>query len=349
MRHTVFTEEPTIEGYRLDYCPRDGLGPVLVCIWANLTGESGKSYNVMRACQLPGKNESMNFGTYELTGDVDSPGKLVYSFKDYPAVEPFRTYQDRASIVYEGDSFRFALGVTEHLWCDAGGNVKLRAERLGQVVSYWVPHQEGYEHPTLERSTLGKATGTIGNDSVEGLYMVDVIYSRPDLTFGETMFTRKIHNYWMNWLIEYEDGELEGGFAWRGQPGSNFAAAHHYRDGVSRARSDALIEVERTERGSMRALTLSLGKDVRVRFDQRGSYDWPIHTQGVAVETLRDKPIKKSWNYSENFPLNWGLVEDYQLAYANLHGRYPSLQGLLDGARIVDGRIVFRQPPRNAV
>lgn len=343
MRYSVYTEEPTTEGFRLDHNPREDLGVVLVCLWANLTGKSGKSYNVMRACQIPGKNESMNFGAYEVTGDLDSPGKLVYSFKDFPAVEDFRTHQDGDAVVYEGNSFRFALGVNEFTWSDAGDNIQLDAQRLGQTVTYSVPQQDGYEHPTMERSTMGKAVGRIGDDPVEGLFMIDLIYSRPDLTFGETMFTRKIHNYWMNWLIEYEDGELEGGFAWRGQPGSGFAAAHHYRDGISHARADARIDVERTERGSMQEVTLSLGSDVRVRFEQQGSYDWPIHTQGVAVETLRDKKIKNSWNYSENFPLNWGLVEEYQTAYSNLYGRYPSLRGLLDGARVVDGKIVLER------
>ena len=31
MRYYTYIEEPTIESYRLDYCPRDQLGTVLLC------------------------------------------------------------------------------------------------------------------------------------------------------------------------------------------------------------------------------------------------------------------------------------------------------------------------------
>ena len=152
---------------------------------------------------------------------------------------------------YVGDSFRFDWGVDRYGWEDAGGKVQLEARRLGQVCTFWVPSQPGYEHPQMLRSHLGKVEGTIDGEAVEGLFMLDYIYSRPDAMWSEMGMLTKLHNIWLNWLVEYEDGSLEGGYAWRGRPGTGFAAAHHFVDGASRARSDAVIVEERTERGTI--------------------------------------------------------------------------------------------------
>jgi hypothetical protein len=341
MRYFTYLEEPTLESYRLDHSPRDGLGSALICWWGDVTGASGERYNVMRAVELPEKHLSINFGAYRGTDTLDHAGTLVLSFRDHPAVEPYRVEQDSDAIVYAGDSFRLALGVGEYAWSEASGRVELAARRLGQACTFWVPSQSGFEHPVLSRSHFARAAGVIDGDPVEGILMVDCIYSTPGLTFRETEFTTRLHNYWMDWLVEYDDGSYEGGFAWRGMPGTGFAAAHHIVDGVSHARNDARIEVERTDRGTMETVRLTLGTEVQLEFAQGGSYDWPIHTHGTAVSSSRDRKIVKSWNYSENFPVNWQLVEDYQVAHAALYGRYPSLQGLLSGTRVVNGAIAF--------
>ena len=337
MRYYTYLEEPTLKSYQLDYSPRDGLGTVLICPWVVVTGESGRTYHSMRALPLPEKTTSVNFGTYVGADDLDRAGDLLYSFREFPAVERFSVAQAADAVVYEGGSFRLEESVNSYRWTEAGGRVDLTAERLGKACTFWVPQQEGFPHPVLSRSHLGKVTGSIDGDPVEGIFMVDHIYSRPELTFKETQFTTHLHNYWMNWLVEYEDGTLEGGFTWRGQPGTDFTAAHHYVDGASRARTDARLDIERTESGTMKTLTLSLGEDVTVRLDQHCSTDWPIHTLGTVSETSRGQRVVKSWNLSENFPLNWGRVEEYQAAHAALYGKYPSLKGILETVAISDG------------
>lgn len=344
MRYLTYLEEPTLASYRLDHSPRDGLGSVLICWWADVTGASGERYNAMRAIELPEKHLSMNFGAYRGTGVLDEAGSLVFPFREHPALEPYWVEQAPDATVYAGNSFRLALGVGEYAWSDAGGRVEIAARRLGQACTFWVPAQLGFDHPVLSRSHFAKAVGVIEGDPVEGIFMVDCIYGTPGLTFRETEFTTRLHNYWMDWLVEYDDGSYEGGFAWRGMPGTGFAAAHHVVDGVSHARNDARIEVDRTDRGTMRTVTLSLGSEVELAFAQGGSYDWPIHTHGTAVSSSRNRTIVKSWNYSENFPVNWRLVEEYQAAYAALYGRYPSLQQLLSDARVLDGAIAVAKP-----
>src|SRR6201999_4044221 len=139
------------------------------------------------------------------------------------------------------------------------GRLELTAERLGQVCTVWVPEQDGYEYPQTLRSHLGKATGTLDGEPVEGLFMLDYIYSFPHAMWTEMGMLTKLHNLWMNWLVEYEDGTLGGGDAWRGRPGNGFAAAHHYVDGKSVARSDAKITTATTERGTVSHVTLGLG------------------------------------------------------------------------------------------
>jgi hypothetical protein len=152
----------------------------------------------------------------------------------------------------------------------------------------------------------------------------------------------KLHNLWLNWLVEYEDGSLEGGYAWRGRPGTGFAAAHHFVDGASTARSDAVLTTARTDRGTVSAVNLRLG-DLSVDLAQHGSTDWPLHTCGTVSAINREKPIAKSWNYTEAFPLNWWAVADYQAAHHALFGCYPSFRRLMDGA-VVDADQVLRFP-----
>jgi len=87
---------------------------------------------------------------------------------------------------------------------------------------------------------------------------------------------------------------------------------------------------------------LGLGTDASLVLAQAGSTDWPLHTCGTVVEINRDKPIAKSWNYTEFFLLNWHAVADYQAAHLGLFGRYPSFARLMRDARIVDQRLVFQ-------
>ena len=137
------------------------------------------------------------------------------------------------------------------------------------------------------RSHLGKVTGTLDGEAVEGLFMLDYIYSRSDLMWREMGMLTKLHNLWVNWLVEYDDGSYEGGYAWRGRPGNGFAAAHHCLDGVSTARADARMETERTDRGTITRVRLSLGDELEVVLDQLGSLDWPLHTVGTVSSTSR--------------------------------------------------------------
>lgn len=212
--------------------------------------------------------------------------------------------------------------------------------RLGQACSFWVPPQPGWPHGLLDRSHLCTVSGTIDGDPVEGTFMDDHLYSA-GVSMRQAGFAGTIENYWMQWLVEYEDGSLEGGSAWRGQPGLGFARAHHYLDGHSRARRDGRIEVARTESGSISQMTLSF-PEVSFTFGQEGSYDGPFHTYGRVASCSREKTIAKSWHYVENWPVNMYDIEDYQAAHLRLYGRPLSMRRVVEGARFENGALVPR-------
>jgi hypothetical protein len=334
-------EEPGLDAYRLDYAPRADLAPVFICPFIAVTGTSGAIYNSMRGVQATDKGSVMNMGTYRLSGLLDEQCPMLFPWSDAPVSEPYRIVEDRDAVSYGSDHFRLDFGVRDYRWTDAGGRLDVRARRLGQVCTFWVPEQPGYDHPQMLRSHLGVATGEIDGDEVHGLFMLDYIYSHPGAMWTEIGMLTKLHNLWLNWLVEYEDGGYEGGYAWRGRPGTGFAAAHHFVDGVSTARTDAQIQTHHTERGTVERVTLGLG-DLTVELEQAGSLDWPLHTCGTVSAISTGRKVKRSWNYTEYFPVNWSAVADYQAAYRALYGKHPSFQKLMTGARVDDThRLVF--------
>lgn len=337
--------ETSLTSYRLDHCPRDGLAPVFICPFVVMTGASGKTYQAMRGFQAQEKGGVLNFGIYDISGDLDEQGPLVVPYSEMPIHTPYWVTQGIDAVSLLGDNFRFDLGIDDFTWNDANDRMKLHAKRIGQVHTFWVPAQPGSPLlPQMLRSHAGKVTGTIDDDPVEGLFMIDYIYSRPDTTmWHENGLLSKLHNIWLNWLVEYEDGSYEGGLSWRGREGTGFAATHHIVDGVSTARSDAVIETFHTERGTIERVELSIGNEVNVELEQRGSCDWPMHTCGT-VSTDRGKAIAKSWNYTEFIAKNFPDFMEFRRAYQQLYGKPLSWKRGFENAVVRDQRLEFRKP-----
>ena len=339
--HSYVEKEPSLDAYRLDYCPRGDLGVVFICPFIVVTSASGKMYNAMRGLQGNSKNTVTNFGVYQLNGKLDQQCPRHYSYGEVPVAEPYWITETKDAVSYVGKHFRFNFGVDRYDWYDADGRVELHADRIGQVCTFWVPLQEGLRYPQMLRSHAARVTGFIDGEAVEGLFMLDYIYSRPDAMWSEMGMMTKLHNLWLNWLVKYDDGTYDGGYAWRGRPGSGFAAAHHVVNGVSTARSDAEIITQVTPRGTIKQVELKLGDEVSLIFDQSGSTDWPLHTCGTVSSTSRGKKIVESWNYTEFFPTNYQDVIDYQTSHNRLFGRYPSYQKLMANGKVVDQRLIF--------
>ncbi|HEY0311946.1 MAG TPA: hypothetical protein VGC56_05570 [Allosphingosinicella sp.] len=298
-------------------------------------------FQLMRGINGRQKGVTINFGIYEVTDELDAQGPFLYKADEAPVLEPLKIRDDGQTVTYAGDHFSLDFGLEGYRWIDAGGKVDLAIEPVGSVSTFSIPAQEHLEHPQVLRSHMGRVTGVIAGETVSGLFMVDFIYSRPDLLWNEMGMMTELHNVWLNWLVEYEDGGYEGGLAWRGRPGTDFAAAHHVVDGVSTGRCDAVIDFDTTDRGTPTVVRLSLGEDTQVELRQRGSQDWPMHTCGTVASINRDRKIKRSWNYTEFYPLNWPAVINYFSAYAELHGAPPSWRKTFAEARLVDQRVVW--------
>jgi hypothetical protein len=289
---------------------------------------------------MPSKGLVLNFGAYRGSDDVDTPADLFISNRELPVVEPYWMERSADRVVYGGPTFEFVIREDAYEWRDGSGRVQITAERLGQACAVWAPPQPGIENGFLDRSHLCWATGTIDGERVEGLFAEDHVYSAPGLTLRESGLVKTLENFWMQWLIEFEDGSIESGTAWRGQPGTGFAHAHHYADGRSRARRDGRIEIIRNGNGSIERALLTF-PEVSFEFEQVGSYDWPFHTYGRVASCSREAQVVKSWHYIENWPLNMHLIEEYQHAYQQLYGRPCSLRKLTEGARMENEALVL--------
>ncbi|GAA4544098.1 hypothetical protein [Pseudonocardia xishanensis] len=343
MRYATYLEKTDHEQFSLGSSPR-GLANVHMSCWVVVTDAAGNTYNVMRAIQADDLCKSMHFGVYRGRDVLDESSAFFIPFTEVPVVVPFATSSSPESVVYSGQGFDLELFADRTVWNEANGRVQIEATQLGDVCSLYVPSQHPHPHDFVFRSYFGKAAGTIDGEAVEGLYQMDSVFSTPALNMREAGWTDHVHQYWLNWLVEYEDGTYEGGHAFRGMPGTEFTAGHHVVDGRSTARHDMALEFDRTSRGTISAVRLAVGDDVAFEFEQRGSFDWPIHTFGEVASTTRDKKVRRSWNYMETFPHNWGEVERYNAAHHDLFGRYPSLRGMLEGAVVRDERIEWDAP-----
>jgi hypothetical protein len=341
LRYQSFLEQPWVPGFRMDYVPLAGTGLIFICPFVVCSSESGRMFQLMRGINGRQKGVTINFGIYEVTDELDVQGPFLYKADEAPVLEPLKVSDDGTTVTYGGDHFSLEFALAGYRWRDAGGKVDLTIEPVGSVSTFSIPAQERLEHSQVLRSHMGRVTGVIDGEAVSGLFMADFIYSRPDLLWNEMGMMTELHNVWLNWLVEYEDGGYEGGLAWRGRPGTEFAAAHHVIDGVSTGRCDARISFETTERGTPTVVQLSLGEDTHVELHQRGSQDWPMHTCGTVARINRDRKIRRSWNYTEFFPLNWPAVINYFNAYEELYGRPPSWRKTFAAARINDQRVVW--------
>jgi hypothetical protein len=342
LRYQSYLEEATLSGFRMNHEPFAGMGLVFVCAFVVCSSESGRLFQMMRGLNGRQKGVALNFGIYEVGDQLDVQGPFLFDARQAPVIESLKIRDDGKTVTYAGDHFSLGLSLDAYKWVDAGGAIGLDIEPVGRVSTFSVPAQDRLPNPQLLRSHMGRVRGVIDGEAVSGLFMIDFIYSRPDLLWNEMGMMTELHNVWLNWLVEYEDGGYEGGLAWRGRPGTDFAAAYHVIDGQSTARCDARIDFDTTARGTPTVVRLALGDDTLVEFTQKGSLDWPMHTCGRISKINRDRKIKKSWNYTEFYPLNWPEVVNYFKAYESLYGRPPSWRKTFEGARIVDQKVVWK-------
>ena len=218
-------------------------------------------------------------------------------------MEPYEYSESADAVHFVGENVRLDLRVGSYDWYDAKGRFEIHVQQLGQACTFFVPKQEGIPAPLHERSEFGKATGQINGDPIEGFTFLDANYSHPGTLYFHLPLIRKLEKQWSMWLVEYSDGEIWGGFAWKGRGDTGFRAGHLVRNRVSTAYSDCRMLTTYDERGTVWKTRVELGGEW-FELEQDTCSDWPPHTFGWVVSTSRGKDIAKGCNYTEWMPDN---------------------------------------------
>jgi len=335
VKYEVFIEQPTLDFYRLSYSPKEGC--ILAGLWIGgmFTGASGKRYHGMRGFNEFSQNMAHSYGFFMLNEQnlADFSPELYPELTPIDQMERYEYSESADAVHFVGENLRLDARVGSFDWSDANGRWELHSEQLGQAFTFWVPEQEVIPMPMQYRSQIGKATGKINGDPVEGYTYLDAIYSHSGFAYLRLPLIRKIEKQWSSWLVEYIDGDIDAGLAWKGFADTGFSAAHLIRSGVSTALSDSRVFTTYDQRGTVRKIRVELGSEV-VELEQDTCSDWPSHTFGRVVSTSRGKEIAKSWTFTEWVPDN---VEELTERY--LAGEIQARDS--QKARIENERLVF--------
>jgi len=321
IKYEIWTEQPTLEFYRRKYCPREDY--TLAGMWPGgiFTGASGKRYHGMRGFDELVQNNAHTYSFMDLNeGNLNDNSPHLYPDElPFDQFEPFEYFETADAVLYVGENVRLEVRVGGFDWYDAKGRFEIHVQQVGQACTFWVPEQEGIPVPIHHRSEIGKATGEINGDPVEGFTFLDSSYSHPDTMYFHLPLIRKLEKQWSMWLVEYTDGEVDAGFVWKGRGETGFNPAHLIVNGVSTAFSDSRTVPTYNERGTVWKTRVELG-DQAIELEQDTVSDWPAHTFGKVVSTSRRKEIAKGWNYIEWMPDNTEkLLEGYLSGQIEVH------------------------------
>ena len=332
--YEIWLERPTLDHYRRDYCPREDY--TLGGMWSGavITGKSGRRYHGMRGFDELAVGTAHTYMFMELNEDnlVDFSTDL-YPELPIDQMEPYEYSETAEAVHFVGEHVRLDVREGSFDWSDAKGRFGLHIEQLGSACTFWVPEQTGIPIPIQHRSEIGKVTGVINDDPVEGFTFLDWSYSHPGVLYFNLPLIRKLEKQWSMWLVEYTDGEIDAGFVWKGRGDTGFGASHLILNGVSQAIPHGRTLTTYDDRGTVEKTRLELGDQV-VELEEDTCADWPTHTFGRVISTSRGKGIAKSWNYCELMPDNTEELLDFYL-----RGEIQVGQSKL--ARIENERIVY--------
>ena len=316
MRYLSYLEgEPTLESYRLCHAPRPNLAPVFICPFVVLTNERGEMFNAMRGVQGQTKGTVMNMGIYRLNGELDDQCPMHVPWEDAPVSEPYYVVEDRDAVSYVGSAFRLDWGVDTYRWEDGGGRLQLEAKRLGQVATFWVPEQEGYDHPQMLRSHLGKAIGHARRRACRGPVHARLHLQPPGRDVDRHGHADEAAQALAQLARRVRGRNPRGRLCVERSPRPRFRG----RSPLRRRPLDSPLRCRDADAAHASWRRLSRDSGAR-RHDGRAS---PARRHRLAAAHLRhrhlcprrEKAIAKSWNYTESFPLNWQGVADYQAAH----------------------------------
>ena len=323
IEYEVWLERPTLDDYRRSYCPRDDYS--LAGMWpgAVVSDASGRRYHGMRGFDEMAVGMAHTYQFQELIPD-GRYGIATELYEELPLnhIEPYEYSESADGVHFVSDNVRLDVREGSFEWSDAKGRFRLHVEQLGSACVLYVPEQEHIPVPIQHRSEMGKATGEVNGEAVEGFTFLDWSYSHPGVLYFHLPLIRKLEKQWSMWLVEYTDGEVDAGFVWKGRGDTGFGASHLIVNAASEAVHSGSTTTTYDDRGTVFRTSLALG-DQAIELEQDCCSDWPAHTFGPVVSTSRSlagMPIAKSWNYCEWMPDNIeGLLDLYLTGRLGVH------------------------------
>ena len=325
LRYEIWTAPADLASYRPQFTPR--AGELEVCgFWPcqALVGASGKRYWFMLTVgdanrpivQVSDASVIPDPGFRRTSSPVLIEGMELRRHHRYE-------YQDGEREVtyrFRTDGY-LRMDPRSYDWRDFGGAIDLHVRQVGEAVYFRIPVQDRITHPIYHQSQTGLVTGEINGDAVFGLSLLDFVWTTPRTSWLNTEAFRKIERHWSMWLVEYEDGTFDGGYAWSAKEPFTFNAGHLIRNEVSSACQTAKSTVRFSAIGLPQNISIDYGGQYGVELEFTHLADWPLHPVGHVASTSAAKPIKRSIAITEWIPDN---ISDL------LDGKVPGCRSYLD-------------------
>jgi len=336
LRYEISTAPAKLEAFRPDFIPRDNLdlcGNWPGCI---VTGKSGKRYFFMLTIGTAAQPFTM-FTNADVISDTGFDRSAPDIVAEIPMREPLPFTWERVGeeVIINADKIgKVHFRANGYDWFGFGDRIHLHVEHLGDACSYFIPGQSGVTNPVWHQSNVGWVTGHIDGDEIEGFSLLDLAWSPPDTTWFDIEIFRDIQKHWTMWVVEYENGRRDGGYAWCGKPGWKFDAGHYVEDGHTTATQTAITTPTYHETGVPEAIRIDYG-DYWVECEYDCLADWPLHPIGRVKATSTGLPIAKSYTMTEWIPDNIKpIIDGTQAGFSEFRDIRAK------PAKIVDGHVV---------
>lgn len=324
IRYEIWTAPVPIDNYRPDFTPRPELGMCGLWPCQALVGESGNRYWFMLTIASEG-TKTVSVSDASVIPDAGLTARSSPLLIDGEHLRTRHHYE----FTEAGDRLEFRFPSGGHLvmdpkqyhWVDFGGKIDLTVTQKGDGVFFWIPRQDRIDCPIYHQSQTGLVEGYVDGDPVFGLSLLDYVWARPNQSWVLTEAFLEIEKHWTMWLVEYEDGTFDGGYAWSAKPPLIFDAGHLIQNEVSTGCQTAVTTPTFGDAGLPEHLHIDYGGQYAVELGFTHLADFPFHPVGHVESTSAGKPIKRSIAVTEWVPDN---IEDL------LYGRVPGCSGYAD-------------------
>ena len=307
VKFEVWTEPSILDFYKWGYSPKENYA--LAGMWPSVvvTDASGRRYHGIRGFDDLSQGMSRVYHFQDLTEkDLEKKTLTPDLYPELPVdyMEEYEYSESTGAVHLAGENVRLDIHDGGWDWYDAKDRWEIHTQRLlGETCNIFVPEQNGIEVPIFYRSQFGLASGKVNDVPVNGFIHFDIAYSHPGILYFHLPLIQKLEKQWSMWLVEYTDGDVDCGFAWKGRGNTEFRPGHLIRNGISTTVTDARTFTTYTERGTIWKTRVEIAGEW-FELEQDTVANWPVHTFGQVLSTSRGKEISRSSTFFEWMPDN---------------------------------------------